>query len=289
MELDQALRKKLLSFQKDEITSHIIYKDLSEHIKDEHNSDVVKRMSAEEIRHYNTWKHYTKTNVEPDRFKIFWYKLLSRLFGFTFGIKLLERGENDAIDGYEPLSDQLPEVMQVLAEENAHEETLIAMLDEESLKYSGSVVLGLNDALVELTGALAGLTLAFQNTRMIALSGLVTGVAAALSMAASEFLSTSTEKTEKDPVKASVYTGIAYIVTVGLMILPYLVFSNYYLALGIMLATVIMIIALFSYYSAVIHDEPFHKRFLVMAAISLGVAGFSFALGYVLKNFLGLG
>jgi len=57
------------------------------------------------------------------------------------------------------------------------------LIEEKRLEYTGSIVLGLNDALVEMTGALAGLTLALQNTRLIALSGLVTGIAAASDIA----------------------------------------------------------------------------------------------------------
>ena len=53
------------------------------------------------------------------------------------------------------------------------EKALLEMLDEERLKYVGSMVLGLNDALVELTGSLAGFTFAMQNTKLIALSGLI--------------------------------------------------------------------------------------------------------------------
>ena len=49
----------------------------------------------------------------------------------------------------------------------------------------GSVVLGLNDELVEFTGALAGFTLALSDHRLIALTGSITGIAAALSMASS--------------------------------------------------------------------------------------------------------
>ena len=162
---------------------------------------------------------------------------------------------------------------------NKHEMSLISVLDEQHLQYTGSIVLGLNDALVELSGTLAGLTLAFQNTRMIALSGLVTGIAAALSMAASEYLSTKAEKTKKDPVKASIYTGIAYIVTVILLILPYLIISNYFVALAVMMTTVFAIIAFFSFYMSVLKDEKFSQHFLSMAAISVGVALISFLFG----------
>ena len=51
------------------------------------------------------------------------------------------------------------------------------MIDEEKLKYIGAVVLGMNDALVELTGTLAGLTLALQNEKLVGVAGLITGVA----------------------------------------------------------------------------------------------------------------
>ena len=162
------------------------------------------------------------------------------------------------------------------------------MLDEEALYYAGSVVLGLNDALVELTGALAGLTLAFRNVNTIALSGLVTGIAASLSMAVSEYLSTSSEETDKNPLRASIYTGIAYVVTVALLILPFLLLHNAYIALAISLTTSVLIIALFNYYISIAKGQPFGKRFFEMAGLSLGVAAISFLIGYVLSKWMGV-
>jgi VIT1/CCC1 family predicted Fe2+/Mn2+ transporter len=47
-------------------------------------------------------------------------------------------------------------------DENQHESALLQLLDEEQLRYTGSMVLDLNDAQVELTGALAGLTLSLK-------------------------------------------------------------------------------------------------------------------------------
>ena len=162
-------------------------------------------------------------------------------------------------------------------------------LDEERLRYAGSVVLGLNDALVELTGALAGLTLALQNGRLIALSGLITGIAASLSMAASEYLSTRSEDTDKHPVRAAIYTGIAYIITVALLVLPYLLMpENFYLDLVISLTTGVLIIAIFNYYISIAKDEPFKKSFFEMAGLSLGVATFSFIIGYFIRQWLGV-
>ncbi len=210
------------------------------------------------------------------------------LFGFTFGIKLMERGEEKAQANYGELRQVIPDIDDWIRDENAHEQSLIAMLDEELLQYAGSVVLGLSDALVELTGALAGLTLAFQNTKLVALSGLITGIAAALSMASSEYLSTRSEKTSRSPVRAAVYTGITYILTVTLLILPYLIIQNYYVDLGLALVTAVVVIAVFNYYISVAKDEPFRKRFFEMAGLSLGVAAFSFVLGYLIRQLLGI-
>ncbi len=141
---------------------------------------------------------------------------------------------------------------------------------------------------MELTGALAGLTLAFRDVNIIALSGLVTGIAASLSMGASEYLSTSSEESEKNPVKAAIYTGIAYVITVALLILPYLLLDNAYLALGITLTTSVVIIAIFNFYISVAKGEPFGKRFLEMAGLSLGVAAFSFLIGFLIRGWLGV-
>jgi VIT1/CCC1 family predicted Fe2+/Mn2+ transporter len=177
---------------------------------------------------------------------------------------------------------------QIAKEEDEHEQQLVNMLDEERLQYTGSIVLGLNDALVELTGALAGFTLALQNTKLIALTGSITGIAAAFSMAASEYLSTKAEKTEKHPVKASVYTGIAYIFTVLVLIAPYLFLQNYFICLASTLILGVLIIASFNYYISVAEDLNFRHRFLEMTLLSLSVAAISFLTGFLLRTFTGI-
>ncbi len=288
MNLSAELHQQLLSFQRNEITEHNIYTRLARSMKSPENRAVLEKIATDEYNHYNMWKSYTKADVKPNQLIMWFYYLVSRIFGFTFGIKLMERGEEEAQVNYNLLRGEIKEIDAFLRDENSHEEALIAMLDEESLRYAGSIVLGLNDALVELTGALAGLTLALQNTQLIALSGMITGVAAALSMAASEYLSTSSEETEKNPMKASIYTGIAYIITVAILILPYLIFENYYACLAFVLIAAVLIIAGFNYYISVARDVPFRRRFLEMAGVSLGVATLSFVLGYFIRTVLGV-
>lgn len=288
MEISAELLSRLVGYQRTEITEHLIYHRLASHQKSHENRAVLEKIADDELHHYQLWRGYTHQDVSPHTFWLWFYYAVSRLFGFTFGVKLMEGGEKSAQQAYSGLQGLIPDIDRFIQDEEAHEAALIDMLDEESLHYAGSVVLGLNDALVELTGALAGLTLALQNTQLIALSGLITGIAAALSMAASEYLSTRSEETDKNPVKASIYTGVAYIITVAILILPYLLFENYYLCLVLMLLAAVMIIALFNFYISVARDTPFRRRFLEMAGVSLGVAGFSFILGYVIRQFLGI-
>jgi Uncharacterized membrane protein len=288
MPLSESVRRQVLRFQQTEITEHHIYKRLSQRISSPENAKILEQIAQDELRHYNGWKQYTKQDIEPRWLFVWFYYFVSMIFGFTFGVKLMELGEQSAQANYAAISKEIPEAETYERDEDAHEEQLINMLDEERLQYAGSVVLGLNDALVELTGALAGLTLALQNVKLIALSGLITGIAASMSMAASEYLSTRSEHTQKQPVRAAIYTGIAYIITVALLVLPYLLFENYILDLAIALTTAVIIIAVFNYYISVAKGESFRERFTEMAGLSLGVALFSFVIGYFIRKWLGI-
>jgi VIT1/CCC1 family predicted Fe2+/Mn2+ transporter len=288
MQLSESIRKQVLNFQRTEITEYHIYKRLAKKVNTPENAKIIEQIAEDELRHYNSWKKYTNQDVEPRWFHVWFYTFISVAFGFTFGIKLMEQGEEAARENYASVAKVIPEANQFLHEEDAHEEHLIGMLDEERLQYAGSIVLGLNDALVELTGALAGLTLALQNVKLIALSGLITGIAASMSMAASEYLSTRSEDTDKKPVRAALYTGVAYISTVILLVMPYLLFENYILDLAITLLIAVIIIAVFNYYISVAKGEPFRARFLEMAGLSLGVALVSFVIGYFIRQWLGI-
>jgi VIT1/CCC1 family predicted Fe2+/Mn2+ transporter len=288
MQLSESVRKQVLNFQQTEITEHHIYKRLAKKVTSPENAKIIEQIAEDELRHYNSWKKYTDQDVEPRWFSVWLYYLISVIFGFTFGIKLMERGEERAQENYSNISNAIPEALKFQHEEDIHEEQLIDMLDEERLRYAGSIVLGLNDALVELTGALAGLTLALQDVKLIALSGLITGIAASMSMAASEYLSTRSEDTSKHPVRAAIYTGIAYIITVALLVLPYLLFENYILDLIITLTIAVVIIAVFNYYISVAKGESFRARFIEMAGLSLSVAAFSFVIGYFIRQWLGI-
>ncbi|NLU27297.1 MAG: rubrerythrin family protein [Hungateiclostridium thermocellum] len=286
--IDADTIESLKKAQKNEITEYPIYSKLSSFIKTEHNSKVLKQIAQDELSHHNELKKFTGTDMKPNILKIYFYTFISLIFGITFGIKLMEKGESGAEKLYRELGNKIEEFKTIAKEENKHEEELIEIIEEEKLQFVGSMVLGLNDALVELTGTLAGLTFALKNTRLIALSGLITGIAATLSMAASEYLSARTEQESSRALKSSLYTGGAYVFTVACLVFPYLLFSNYVLSLVLTIIMAILIILVFNFYISVAKDLPFKQRFFEMAGISLGVAVISFIIGHFVRLFLGV-
>ena len=283
---DRETEREILIAQKDEITEYSVYRRLSESFEDPHNKGVLERIAVDEMKHYEFWKKLTRQEMKPNRWVQWRYFLISKIFGLTFGIKLMEKTESMAQVNYEKIGRSIPGVLDLKRDEIEHEKELIGLIDEEKLRYVGSMVLGLSDAIVELTGVLAGLTFTLRNTRLIAMTGLITGIAAALSMAASEYLSTKSEESSRDPFKASIYTGAGYMLTVLFLIFPYLLFQGYYFCLGFTFFNAIVVIVLFTYYVSTAKDIPFGKRFLEMVVISFSVAALTFVIGYFVKLFL---
>ena len=279
----------LKRMQQGELTESVIYEKIAAFAKGEENKQTLLRLAREEKAHYEIWKKYSGIEMKPQKGKVLWYTFMARLLGFTFAVKLMERGESNAQDEYALLAEEVEESVFIRQQEEEHEAALLGMLDEETLQYVGSMVLGLNDALVELTGSLAGFAFALQNNRLIALSGLIVGISATFSMASSEFLAARSEG-RTDALKSCAYTGIAYLITVVLLIAPYLLLGStqYILALVCMLAVVVLIIAGFTYYTSVAQDQPFFSRFGEMAVISISVAVLSFVVGVLAKKFLGV-
>ena len=289
MNLSPTANAIVLKMQQNELTESVIYEKIARFAKGEENRSTLLRLAREERAHYEIWKKYTGVEMKPEKGKVLKFTMIARILGFTFAVKLMERGEGNAQVEYALLAEEVAESVHIRQQEEEHEHTLLAMLDEERLRYVGSMVLGLNDALVELTGSLAGFTFALQNTRLIALSGLIIGISATFSMASSEFLAARSEG-RSDALKSCTYTGIAYLITVVLLIAPYLLLgsSQYIAALVCMLAIVVLIIAGFTYYTSVAQNQPFKSRFLEMALISIGVAVVSFVVGVLAKELLGV-
>lgn len=283
------IQKILLRIQQSEMTEAAAYHAMVDAIKDERNREALTRLADEIASQVRALETYTNKQLAADERKVKRYARMARVFGFTFAAKLMDRRKIKFVNHSKKLLSEMPEVEKMQADEQKRDDELFALLNEKRLSYVGAMILGMNDAIVEITGTLAGLTLAMQNTRLIALSGLITGVAATLSMAASEYLAERSDG-KGDAAKSGLMTGGAYFITVVILLLPYLILDDkmYLLAMGIMLVLVVLILAGFNFYTSVARDVSFGKNFGQMCAISLGVAALSFVLGYAVRTFLGV-
>ncbi len=284
--LPSEVKSKIIALQRGEITEHFIYQKLAKSVKDPHNAGLLQHIAKDELGHHNLWHRYTGERPPPSRLKIWLYYLISRVFGITFGIKLMEEGEERAQAAYAEIADFVPEASSVAADEHRHEQNLVRLIDEERLHYTADMVRGLNVALVELTGTLAGLTLALPEPDLIMLAGLITGAAMVLSVASTEYLGTKSGEGGHSPLKAVLYGGLANIITFLFLLFPYFIFDNVYVSLGIMIFNAIVVVCLFSFYISMAREISFRRRFSEMVLASLGVAALAFLIGYLARIFL---
>lgn len=84
--------KKILEYQKNEITEHILYGALAKRAKGK-NAAILQKISDDELKHYIFFKKITGKDVKPDRLKIIFHRIVSKIFGFTFTIKISEERE----------------------------------------------------------------------------------------------------------------------------------------------------------------------------------------------------
>jgi len=268
----------------------IDYLKLAELSDDPANKKTLLEIAHQELEHYNIWKEITGKEAKPNKKKINRYLRLSKIFGLSFALRLMEKGEVDATSFYKSIEKDYPQALKIKEDEEEHEQKLIGILNDVRLNYAGAIVLGLNDALVEFTGTLAGLTFAFGNNLIVGTTGLVMGVAASLSMAASGYLASKEEGIkDTNPITSAIYTGSAYIITVLFLVLPYFLLDNPFVSLSVMLVITILIIAAYTYYISIAKDISFKKRFVEMAVISLTVAVISFGIGMIIKVVFNVG
>jgi demethoxyubiquinone hydroxylase (CLK1/Coq7/Cat5 family) len=121
-ELTHEQLQKIKRFQKNEITEYYIYKNIARITKNEENRSILENIAEDELKHYTFWVEQTGVEVKPNRWKIFSFFWIARIFGLTFGIKLMEKGEEQAQISYHEFASVIPESKRVLEDEDAHED-----------------------------------------------------------------------------------------------------------------------------------------------------------------------
>ena len=279
----------------DEFTDYTIYKYLAEHEQSQDLKRILERLAEEEYKHYLFWKRLLGRDcrVETGRNKLRGILLMRRLLGLTFTLKFLERHEEDVIRAYRDYLKYLDdeearkELESIIRDEEEHESSLIGSIEETVVKYLSFIVLGLADAIVEITGVHAGFLGATSRTIMAGIAGLIVGLSAAISMASAAYLQAKSDPT-RDPVRSALMTGMGYIGAVILLAAPYFVAQHMLVAFTISLVLGLLLIAFFTYYSAIVFDRSFTREFIESASLMLGTAFASYVFGDVIGSYFGI-
>ena len=278
--------RHLLEFQKEEITTAFLYRKLSDVTNNENNKKILYELSEKEYSHYLNIKNETHKDIKPNKLKIILYFLFSRIFGLTFGIKIIEYRQHKISKLQNYLSEN-PVFMSKLEQGEEDEAKMFPLIDDKRLDYITAIVLGLNDAIIEFTGALAGFSFAFSTTKVVAMAGAITGIAGAMSMGASEYMAQRTTKKFREALKPAVYCFFTYFFTVVLLISPFIIFDKNILALAATIMILIAIVSTFNFYYAIVKGTGFKHKFLEMPILSLSIAFISFIFGYALQFLCG--
>lgn len=153
--------------------------------------------------------------------------------------------------------------------------------------YAGATVLGMHDALVSLTGLIAGLTFALADRYTIILTSIIASITASLSMGASNYLAMRANGVPH-PITAALYTGTAYTVTCVALIMPFFILSDIFTAMWLSMLIAIIIIFLFNFILGRIQHRPFIKNFIEMLVVCTIVSVVAFGIGWCANVFLGI-
>jgi VIT1/CCC1 family predicted Fe2+/Mn2+ transporter len=277
----------------DELLDHELYARLAARERNERNRKLLEELARDELRHHLFWSKLAgpvRLGL-GGRLKLRLLLSLSRLAGKTFTIKLLERGEAATVGEYRRAAAELggelaAELARVIEDEERHESELAGSLDELVVRQLGSIALGVSDAIIELTGVLAGFAGYTGSPLQVAAAGLIVGVSAALSMAAAAYSQAKHER-GKNPRTAAAFTGLFYMLTVLALVAPLLLGVPASIGVALSLACALAILAAFSFYSAVVMERPFLREYLENAAVIMAVSLVGYAFGQIVKELTG--
>jgi VIT1/CCC1 family predicted Fe2+/Mn2+ transporter len=284
-------RDVALRYCREEGLSLAAYEALASLEKDEGRRSVLKKLAEDEKRHFEFWRSLAGVDCEPSPLRVLLLKLSYSILGPLFTIKLMEKSEEEAVREYSSLLESVGEgwrqgLLDLIKDEEVHEKELMAMLTDPRLRYIGFIALGLADAIVEMTGVNAGFLGATGNTIAVGLAGLIVGFSAALSMAGAAYLQ-SKHEARAQPVKSSLATGLAYILTVIILVAPFFLVTHIVAAFTASVTASILLTGLFTYYSSVVEDKDFKREFAESLVLLLGIAFASYGLGEAINKYVG--
>jgi vacuolar iron transporter family protein len=277
----------------DEYADFLFYKELASREKNQGNKEALDKLAQQEYDHYLFWKKFSPSYqpvVSP--FYLRRFRLMRNCFGLTFTIKFLERHEHVVIEEYKKVAGELSgeeksQLEKIIHDEEEHESFFIGQIKETVIKYIGFIALGLADAIVEITGVHAGFLGVTNSTLFAGISGLIVGFSAAISMGSAAYLQAKQDP-HRSPWVSAIITGTSYIVSVVFLAIPYFLTKSMGLAFMCSIMVGIVLIALLTFYSAVVFDRRFLREFLETVFLMLATAAATFVLGKFLGEAFGI-
>jgi vacuolar iron transporter family protein len=248
---------------------------------------LLEKLSQQEYSHSEFWKTLVPADkeIKPRRVTVNGMIFLRTFLGVTFTTKFLESNEKDAVTTYETLLAAVPDshkerLKQIIKDEQSHELSLIGQLKEKRIAYIGFIALGLADAIVDITGVHAGFLGVTGQTLIAGIAGIIVGFAAAISMGSAAYLQAKQDP-EKSPLLSAFTTWVSYFCSVILLAFPYFLITSMIVAFTISTSIGILLLAAFTFYSAIVFDRPFLREFGESVGLMLGTALATFIVGTI--------
>ena len=148
-----------------------------------------------------------------------------------------------------------------------------------------SIILGMHDAIVSLTGLIAGLFFAFTDSNIIIISCIISSITASISMGAANYLAVRTTN-KRHALKSAIYTFVAYMMTCVLLILPFFVINDRTATLIAIIFMAIFIIFAFNLFFY--RGTRFWAQFFEMLSICTLVSVVAFFIGEIANKIFGI-
>jgi vacuolar iron transporter family protein len=280
----------------DEYTDYLVYKRLAEssRTKDPKLKEILTKLSRTEYGHYEFWRKYAPqgTEIRPNKLTIYITLFLRFLFGYTFSIKYLEKHENTVIKKYKAVKDSIPEADQrqfdeMVRDEEEHENTFMEQMQGRYMKYISFIILGLADAIVEISGIHAGSLGIYHSTEITGLAGIVAGAAASIAMASAAYAQAK-QGFQGSPSVSAFFTGVSYFINAIVLAAPYFFTRSQETAITTSIIFAILIIGFVCYYNSVVTQSHFLRDFTELAGIMLGASAALFLFGLLIRSVFGI-
>ena len=202
------LISKARAFYLGEEHDWLTYSRLALRSRDPDTAALLKRIAGMEKRHARFWENVLARRnaslppVRPPRWRLFLLRQLQRWVSPVLLVAALEMGETSAVEDYHRIwqsglldADECKALRGIILDELEHESAFRRQTRAAGFGNVRDFVLGMNDGLVEILGAVTGLSAAYAGKPLlVAVSGLIVGIAGAMSMGIGAFISVRSQR-----------------------------------------------------------------------------------------------